>query len=95
MALTFDPSDLLERAAANEKWTDSDRDYVDRIVREAFEESFQVKQIQRTSIGLIAYDVPFSTFQSVLFAEGHEKPVLHALEELSKQLLNVKHERRA
>jgi hypothetical protein len=91
--IRFDPPDLIEGAAQEESWTDSDRQHVIRIVRQAFEESFQVKQIQRTSIGLIAYDAPFTNLESVLFVEGAEKPVLRALEDLSRQLLNVKHER--
>lgn len=93
MPITFDPPDLIEQAAREEKWTDSDRRHCERIVREAFEESFQVKMIQRTGIGLIAYDAPFATFMSVLFQEGAEMPVLHALEDLSRKLLNAKHER--
>jgi hypothetical protein len=79
MALTFIPSDLIEQAAHEERWTESDR-----------QESFQVKEIQRTVNGLIAYDAPFVSFESVRFQEGAEKPVLQALEDLSKKLLLAK-----
>jgi hypothetical protein len=84
------PPDLLERAAHEEHWTDSDRQHCSRMLRLAFEESFQVKEIQRSVNGLIAYDSPFVSFEPVRFQEGAEKPVLHALEDLSKKLLLAK-----
>jgi hypothetical protein len=56
------------------------------MLRQAFEESFQVKELQRSVNGLIAYDSPFVSFESVRFQEGAEKPVLQALEDLSKKL---------
>jgi hypothetical protein len=59
MALTFIPSDLIERAARDENWTDSDRHRCSRMLTQAFEESFQAKEIQRSVNGLIAYDSPF------------------------------------
>jgi hypothetical protein len=90
MALTFIPSDLIEQAAHEERWTESDRQHCSRMLRQAFEESFQVKEIQRTVNGLIAYDAPFVSFESVRFQEGAEKPVLQALEDLSKKLLLAK-----
>ena len=90
MALTFIPPDLLERAAHEEHWTDSDRQHCSRMLRQAFEESFQVKEIQRSVNGLIAYDSPFVSFEPVRFQEGAEKPVLQALEDLSKKLLLAK-----
>ena len=46
MALTFIPSDLIEQAAREENWTDSDKRRCSRMLRQAFEESFQVKEIQ-------------------------------------------------
>ena len=90
MALTFIPSDLIEQAAREENWTDSDRQHCSRMLRQAFEESFQVKEIQRSVDGLIAYDSPFVSFESARFPEGAEKPVLQALEDLSKKLLLAK-----
>ena len=90
MALTFIPPDLLERAAHEEHWTDSDRQHCSRMLRQAFEESFQVKEIQRSVNGLIAYDSPFVSLEPVRFQEGAEKPVLQALEDLSKKLLLAK-----
>ena len=90
MALTFIPSDLIEQAAREENWTDSDRQHCSRMLRQAFEESFQVKEIQRSVNGLIAYDSPFVSFESVRFPEGAEKPVLQAFEDLSKKLLLAK-----
>jgi hypothetical protein len=51
MALTFIPPDLIERAAREERWTDSDRRHCSRMLRQAFEESFQVKEIQRNVNG--------------------------------------------
>ena len=90
MALTFIPSDLIEQAAREENWTDSDRQHCSRMLRQAFEESFQVKEIQRSVDGLIAYDSPFVSFESVRFQKGAEKPVLQALEDLSKKLLLAK-----
>lgn len=94
-APTFDPPELIEQAAQAENWTHSDQKHCQMMLQSAYEESFQVRMIQRTGIGLIAYDAPFATFMSVLFQEGDEKPVLHALEDLSRKLLNAKHERRA
>ena len=76
MSLTFIPPDLIEQAAHKEHWTDSDRQHCSRMLRQAFEESFQVKEIQRSVNGLIAYDSPFVSFESVHFQEGAEKPVL-------------------
>ena len=90
MALTFIPSDLIEQAAREEHWTDSDRQHCSRMLRQAFDESFQVKEIQRSINGLIAYDSPFVSFESVRFQEGAEKLVLQALEDLSKKLLLAK-----
>jgi hypothetical protein len=90
MALTFIPSDLIEQAAREENWTDSDRQYCSRMLRQAFEESLQVQEIQRSANGLIAYDSPFVSLEPVRFAEGAEKPVLQALDELSKKLLLAK-----
>jgi len=90
MALTFIPSDLIEQAAREENWTDSDRQHCSRMLRQAFEESFQVKEIQRSVDGLIAYDSPFVSFELARFPEGAEKPVLQALEDLSKKLLLAK-----
>jgi hypothetical protein len=90
MALTLIPSDLIEQVARAENWTDSDRQHCSRMLREAFEESFQVKEIQRSANGLIAYDSPFVSFESVRFQEGANKPVLQALEDLSKKLLHAK-----
>ena len=90
MALTFIPSDLIEQAARGENWTDSDRQHCSRMLRQAFEESLQVKELQRSVNGLIAYDSPFVSFESVRFQEGAEKPVLQALEDLSKKLLLAK-----
>jgi hypothetical protein len=90
MALTFIPSDLIEQAAREENWTDSDRQHCSGMLRQAFEESFQVKEIQRSVNGLIAYDSPFVSFEPVRFQEGAEKPVLQALEDLSKKLLLAK-----
>jgi hypothetical protein len=90
MALTFIPSDLIEQAAREENWTDSDRQHCSRMLRQAFEESLEVKEIQRSVNGLIAYDSPFVSFEPVRFAEGAEKPVLQALEDLSKKLLLAK-----
>ena len=86
MALTLIPSDLVEQAARDENWTDSDRRHCSRMLHQAFEESFPVKEIQRTPDGLSAYDAPFDSFESVRFQEGAEKPVLQALEDLSKKL---------
>jgi hypothetical protein len=51
---------------------------------------FPVQEIQRSVNGLIAYDSPFVSFESVRFQEGAEKPVLQALEDLSKKLLLAK-----
>ena len=90
MALTLIPSDLIERAARDENWTNSDRRHCSRMLHQAFEESFQVKEIQRTVNGLIAYDAPFASFESVRFQQAAEKPVLQALEDLSKKLLLAK-----
>jgi hypothetical protein len=90
MALTFIPPDFVEQAAREEHWTDSDRQHCSRMLRQAFEESFQVKEIQRSVNALIAYDSPFVSFESVRFQEGAEKPVLQALEDLSKKLLLAK-----
>ena len=90
MALTFMPSDLIEQAAREENWTGSDRQHCSRMLRQAFEESFQVKELQRSANGLIAYDSPFVSFESVRSQEGAEKPVLQALEDLSKKLLLAK-----
>ena len=90
MSLTFIPPDLIEQAAHKEHWTDSDRQHCSRMLRQAFEESFQVKEIQRSVDGLIAYDSPFVSFESVRFQKGAEKPVLQALDELSKKLLLAK-----
>jgi hypothetical protein len=90
MALTLIPSDLIEQATREENWTDSDRQQCLRMLRQAFEESLQVKEIQRSVNGLIAYDSPFVSFESVRFQEGAEKPVLQALEDLSKKLLLAK-----
>jgi ornithine cyclodeaminase/alanine dehydrogenase-like protein (mu-crystallin family) len=39
MALTLIPSDLIEQAAREEKWTDSDRRHCSRILRQAFEQA--------------------------------------------------------
>jgi hypothetical protein len=61
-----------------------------RLRRQAFKESFQVKEIQRTVNGLIAYDAPFGSFESVRFQEDAKKPVLQALEDLSRKLLLAK-----
>jgi hypothetical protein len=90
MPLTFIPSDLIEQAAREENWTDSDKQHCSRMPRQAFEESFQVKEIQRSVNGLIAYDSPFVSLESVRFQEGAEQPVLQALEDLSKKLLLAK-----
>lgn len=65
MALTLIASDLVEQAARDENWTDSDRRHCSRMLHQAFEESFQVKEIQRTPDGLSAYDAPFDSFESV------------------------------
>jgi hypothetical protein len=46
------------------------------MLRQAFEQSFEVKEIQRSVNGLIAYDAPFASFEPVRFAEDAEKPVL-------------------
>src|SRR6266849_3316824 len=92
MALTFIPSDLIEQAAREENWTVSDRQHCSRMLRQAFEESFQVKEIQRNVNGLIAYDSPFVSFEPVRFQEGAVKPVLQALEDLSQKLLLAKQE---
>src|SRR2546427_12100476 len=70
MALTFIPSDLIEQAAREENWTDSDRQHCSSMLRQAFEESFQVQEIQRSVNGLIAYDSPFVSFESARFPEG-------------------------
>jgi hypothetical protein len=70
MALTLIPSDLVEQAARDENWTDADRRHCSRMLHQAFEESFQVKEIQRTPDGLSAYDAPFASFESVRFQEG-------------------------
>jgi hypothetical protein len=43
MALTLIPSDLVEQAARDENWTDSDRRHCSRMLHQAFEESFQVR----------------------------------------------------
>jgi hypothetical protein len=80
----------LDTAAANEKWTESDWHHAGRIVKEAFEDTFEVKMIQQTGIGLIAYGASFVNFENVLFAQGEPKPVLRALGELSQRLLRVK-----
>jgi hypothetical protein len=90
MALTFTPSDLIEQAAREENWTDSDRQRCSRTLRQAFEESLRVEEIQRSVNGLIAYDSPFVSLESVRFPEGAKKPVLQALEALSKKLLLAK-----
>ena len=90
MALTLIPPDLIEQAAREEHWTDSDRQHCSRMLTQAFEESFQVKEIQRSVNGLIAYDSPFVSFEPVRFQKGAEKPVLQALEDLSKKLLLAK-----
>jgi hypothetical protein len=90
MALTFIPSDLIEQAAREENWTDSDRQHCSRMLRQTFEESFEVKEIQRSVNGLIAYDSPFVSFEPIRFQKGAEKPVLQALEDLSKKLLLAK-----
>lgn len=50
MALTLIPSDLIEQAAR------ADRRHCSRILHKAFEQSLQVKEVQRTVNGLIAYD---------------------------------------
>jgi hypothetical protein len=50
MALTLIPSDLIEQAAR------ADRRHCSRILHQVFEQSLQVKEIQRTVTGLIAYD---------------------------------------
>jgi len=52
--------------------------------------SFQVQEIQRSVNGFIAYDSPFVSFESVRLPETAEKPVLQALEDLSKKLLLAK-----
>jgi len=62
------------------------------MLRQAFEESFEVKEIQRNVNGLIAYDSPFVSFEPVRFQEGAVKPVLQALEDLSQKLLLAKQE---
>jgi hypothetical protein len=93
VSLTFDPPDLIERAAQTENWTDDDRADCAGMLRQAFEKSFQVRHIQRAGPSLIAYDAPFSGLESVRFQENAEKPVLQALADLSKRLLRVKHER--
>jgi hypothetical protein len=90
MALTFIPSDLIEQAAREENWTDSDREHCSGMLRQAFGESFQVKELQRSVNALIAYDSPFVSFEPVRFQEAAEKPVLQALEDLSKKLLLAK-----
>ncbi len=90
VALTFIPSDLIDQAAREENWTDSDRQHCSRMLRQAFEESFEVKEIQRNVNGLIAYDSPFVSFEPVRFQEGAEQPVLQALVDLSKKLLLAK-----
>ena len=41
MALAFIPPDLIEQAAREENWTDSDRQHCSRMLRQAFEESLQ------------------------------------------------------
>jgi len=91
--MTFEPPDLIERAAEAERWDERDRAHVARIVREAFGHSFGVKTIQQTSAGLIAYDADFVSFASQPFRGGAEQPVLRCLEDLSRQLLNMKHNR--
>jgi hypothetical protein len=70
MALTFIPSDLIEQAAREEHRTDSDRQYCSGMLRQACEESLQVKEIQRSVNGLIAYDSTFVSFETVRFQEG-------------------------
>ena len=60
------------------------------MLRQAFEESFGVKEIQRSVNGLIAYDSLFVSFEPVRFQEGAEKPVLQALQDLSQKLLLAK-----
>jgi hypothetical protein len=90
MALTFIPADLIDQAAREENWTESDRQHCSSMLRQAFEKSFQVKEIQRSVNGLIAYDSPFVSFELARFQEGAEKPVLRALEDLSKKLLLAK-----
>jgi hypothetical protein len=64
MTLTFIPSDLIEQAAREENWTDSDREHYSGMLRQAFEESFQVKELQRSVNALIAYDSPFVSFEA-------------------------------
>jgi hypothetical protein len=90
VSVTFRPPDLIDRAAQEENWTTSDQEHCDRMLRDAFEESFQVKEIQRTATGLIAYGAPFISLESVTFMEGAEKPVLQALADLSRKLLIAK-----
>jgi len=84
------PSDLIEQAAREEKWTDSDRR--SRLLRQTFDETFQVKEIQRTVNGLIAYAPPFASFESVRFQESCRQATLQALKDLSKKLLLAKPE---
>jgi hypothetical protein len=92
VSITFDPPDLIETAAQTENWTDDDQAHCARMLREAFEDAFQVKLLQRAGQGLIAYDAPFSSFESVDIQENVPKPVLQAITDLSKHLLRVKHE---
>lgn len=92
LSLTFDPPDLIERAARGEGWTDAEREHCARIVRDAFEETFLVKRVQSAGSGLIAYGDSFS-METVTFQGSNKKPVLRAFEDLSRSLLQRARER--
>jgi hypothetical protein len=69
LPIKFGPPDPIDNTASEEEWTDSDRQHCERMLREAFEESFNVRMIQNTGIGLNAEDAPFVSFESMPF--GH------------------------
>jgi hypothetical protein len=91
--VTIDPPDLIETASRTENWTDNDHAHCERMLRDAYEDTFQVTLLQQAGQGLIAYDAPFSRLESVKFQPNVPKPVLQAIEDLSRQLLRVKGER--
>jgi hypothetical protein len=56
MALTFIPSDLIEQAAREENWTDSDRQRCSRMLRQAFEDSRRCRagQVRAMQVSAVA-----------------------------------------
>lgn len=84
--LTFEPPDFIEQAAADERWTASDRSHCERMLRVAFEQALHVERLQRTALFVMAYRSAYVNWENAALDSEEDKPVLRALELLLKKL---------